>query len=193
MHRSLFTALLYKRLSVRFFAPVDAAKSRLLCGASRLLSTAKTAVQQQRRLLSNRSHPLLAPFGRGDGSPSKWPVYTIMGINVVVFAQWQLARHQATQQRDPALWRWMQENFTVSSRQKVHTLLTSAFSHMDPMHLGVNMFMLYQLGEIMLGTLGTARFMTLYTASALGSSLCSVIYHHNKPYQCANLSGWLVG
>ncbi|MGC3955402.1 MAG: rhomboid family intramembrane serine protease [Propionicimonas sp.] len=51
-------------------------------------------------------------------------------------------------------------------------LLTSAFSHIDPLHLGFNMVALWFLGPQLERVIGRARFLALYFVSALtGSAL----------------------
>ena len=49
-------------------------------------------------------------------------------------------------------------------------LLTSAFSHLDPMHLGFNMLALWFLGPQLERVIGRARFLALYFVSALTGS-----------------------
>ncbi len=49
-------------------------------------------------------------------------------------------------------------------------LLTSAFSHIDPIHLGFNMLALWFLGPQLERVIGRARFLALYFVSALTGS-----------------------
>jgi membrane associated rhomboid family serine protease len=75
----------------------------------------------------------------------------------------------------------MVENFTVSAagvlgHGRVHTLLTSVFSHSTPMHLGANMFTLYFFGSTAIGILGAQRFLALYLTGGLVSSVGHVLW-----------------
>jgi membrane associated rhomboid family serine protease len=49
-------------------------------------------------------------------------------------------------------------------------VLTSAFVHISPLHVGFNMVALYFLGPMLEGLLGRARFLALYLVSALVGS-----------------------
>jgi membrane associated rhomboid family serine protease len=49
-------------------------------------------------------------------------------------------------------------------------VLTSAFTHLEPVHLLSNMFVLFVLGPTLENALGQARFLLLYLVSALGGS-----------------------
>lgn len=55
-------------------------------------------------------------------------------------------------------------------------LLTSAFQHFGPMHLGLNMYMLWILGLGIERSIGHARFLALYLASALGGSVAVMFF-----------------
>lgn len=50
-------------------------------------------------------------------------------------------------------------------------LLTAAFLHLGLLHIGVNMFSLYQIGPALERQLGRSRFIAVYLISALGSSV----------------------
>ena len=67
-------------------------------------------------------------------------LWSIMGANAFVFACWHAL--------DPRL---MQQNFLVSEESvyagRVHTIVTSAFSHYNLGHLGANMLALYYFGR----------------------------------------------
>ncbi len=52
----------------------------------------------------------------------------------------------------------------------VWTLLSSAFTHLDLFHIGLNMLALYVLGPRLEVLLGRARFLALYLVSALAGS-----------------------
>lgn len=50
-------------------------------------------------------------------------------------------------------------------------LLTSGFLHFSPIHVGLNMWVLWILGRFLEPALGRSRFLALYFASLLGGSL----------------------
>lgn len=52
-----------------------------------------------------------------------------------------------------------------------YRLVTAGFLHFGILHLGMNMFLLYQLGDLLERPLGRVRFGLLYAACLLGGSL----------------------
>ncbi|MBI1851036.1 MAG: rhomboid family intramembrane serine protease [Planctomycetes bacterium] len=93
--------------------------------------------------------------------------------NVAVFAIWLFAF------RNPSLWQFMQENFTVSATGvlrefRIHTLVTSVFSHSDPWHIVFNMLFLWFFGSDVEALYGKKDFLVLYFASGVIASLAHV-------------------
>ncbi|KAF0685156.1 Aste57867_22927 [Aphanomyces stellatus] len=90
-------------------------------------------------------------------------VFGLIGVNGLVWFMWQSAD---TYQRK----KFMMENFMTSPMHllsgRVHTLVTAAFSHMSPTHLGVNMLGLMFFGREVCAVLGPKRFLALYIGSA---------------------------
>lgn len=70
-------------------------------------------------------------------------------------------------------------------------LLTSAFQHFGPMHLLLNMYMLWILGLAIERSIGHGRFLALYTVSALGGSVAVMFYGQNA--LTAGASGAIFG
>ncbi|KAF0699762.1 Aste57867_9689 [Aphanomyces stellatus] len=73
----------------------------------------------------------------------------LIGANTAVFGLWKAS------QLHPRLTRFMWSNFAcsfqgVASDRRVHTLLTSSFSHNSFLHYAVNMFMLWHFGTSIL-------------------------------------------
>ncbi|HAP75740.1 MAG TPA: rhomboid family intramembrane serine protease [Acidimicrobiaceae bacterium] len=97
--------------------------------------------------------------------------YALVGINIAVF-----------------LWMVLLDTDTLSNRMTeahvdlglnrsiVHytdewyRIITSGFIHFGIIHLGFNMFILYQLGQLVERELGTAKMLLCYFASLLGGS-----------------------
>ncbi len=80
----------------------------------------------------------------------------------------------------------MTNNFMISSNgvlkdYKIHTLITSFFSHMDTGHFAMNMFTLYFFGMNAVGYLGVSRFAMLYFGGGLFSSLAFVAWPYIGP------------
>lgn len=90
-------------------------------------------------------------------------VLMLIGANVAVFMLWRLA--------DPM---FMRNHFMISldnfKSGRLHTLLTSAFSHAEADHLFTNMIGLYFFGTSIANMFGPAFLLKLYIAGALAGS-----------------------
>lgn len=96
-------------------------------------------------------------------------VYGLIGVNVGVFLLWKLA--------DPT---FMKKNFTISldnvRNGRIHTLITSAFSHIDGYHIFSNMIGLYFFGSSVGNLFGSQFLLKLYLAGALGGSIFFLLH-----------------
>ncbi|KAF8408228.1 hypothetical protein HHK36_007373 [Tetracentron sinense] len=97
-------------------------------------------------------------------------VLGLIVTNVAVFLLWRIA--------DPT---FMRKNFMISVENftsgRVHTLITSAFSHIEVEHLVSNMIGLYFFGMNMARTFGPEFLLKLYLAGALGGSIFYLVHH----------------
>jgi len=69
--------------------------------------------------------------------------------------------------------------------------LTYAFAHVGIIHLGFNMVVLFQIGPLVESAVGRSRFIILYTATILTSTLLGYAWHPMAPV--AGASGALFG
>ncbi|KAJ4974033.1 hypothetical protein NE237_007207 [Protea cynaroides] len=97
-------------------------------------------------------------------------VMGLVGANVFVFILWRIA--------DPT---FMRKHFMISVENvtsgRLHTLITSAFSHKEIGHLVSNMFGLYFFGKT-IGTLfGPEFLLKLYLAGAVTGSIFFLVHH----------------
>ncbi|KAG0263092.1 hypothetical protein BG011_009295 [Mortierella polycephala] len=140
--------------------------------------------QQVRGMASNALQRFAGNFSV---SSSNKVVYTIVAINVAVFATWQYAEESAKRFRDGRLYHFMLKNFTDSAQNlregRIWTLVTSAFSHKEWYHIILNSMVLLSFGDPVWRMLGTRRFLAVYLGSAVAASLSSVAYYtHIGPY-----------
>jgi membrane associated rhomboid family serine protease len=71
-------------------------------------------------------------------------------------------------------------------------LVTSMFTHVEPLHLGFNMLALYFLGPVLENVLGRARFLALYLVSGLAGSAAVMLL--SEPHgQTVGASGAIFG
>ncbi|XP_040365794.1 RHOMBOID-like protein 12, mitochondrial isoform X3 [Rosa chinensis] len=97
-------------------------------------------------------------------------VLGLVVANVAVFLLWRIA--------DPI---FMYKNFTISLNNftsgRLHTLITSAFSHVDIWHIISNMIGLYFFGINIGRTFGPEFLLKLYLAGAIGGSVFYLVHH----------------
>ncbi|KAJ4816191.1 hypothetical protein LUZ62_028757 [Rhynchospora pubera] len=105
----------------------------------------------------------------------------LIGTNVAVFVLWK--------NMDPS---FMIKHFTISldnfKNGWLHTLVTSAFSHISPRHITTNMFCLYIFGRRIAEVFGPKFILKLYLGGALGGSIFFLVEQaflvpSNKGYQ----------
>lgn len=73
-------------------------------------------------------------------------------------------------------------------------MLTSAFLHVDYMHLILNMYVLYIFAPIIIFKLGIIKFLILYFGSLLAGNVLTLNYHKNELYYSAvGASGAVAG
>lgn len=73
---------------------------------------------------------------------------------------------------------------------ELHRFVTSAFLHVNFLHLLVNMYVLYEFGSILEGILGTTGFLIMYAASLLAGNLWEYVDNRAKPdYRAVGASG----
>ncbi|PSS07996.1 RHOMBOID-like protein, partial [Actinidia chinensis var. chinensis] len=103
----------------------------------------------------------------------KTPDSVVLGLiltNVAVFMLWRIADRQ-----------FMLRNFTISvdniKSGRVHTLITSAFSHIDVGHLISNMIGLYFFGMNIGRVFGSEFLLQLYFSGAVVGSIFYLVHH----------------
>jgi membrane associated rhomboid family serine protease len=119
--------------------------------------------------------------------------YSLMAINIAVFV-WMVARDAENLNPGGSITQ-EQADFALAERVLVRTttgtveliditdqwyrLVSSGFLHYGFIHLAFNMFMLFQLGQLLEPVLGRVRFGLLYFASMLGGSAGALLVQPN--------------
>ncbi|KAJ2656203.1 hypothetical protein IW148_005708 [Coemansia sp. RSA 1199] len=99
-------------------------------------------------------------------------VYTIAGLNVLVFGMWQM----------PRLVPFMARRFLHDPRSGLsYTMLTSTFSHKDLWHLLFNSIALVSFGTSVANTMGAEHFTAFYLSAGVLSSLASHVLAPLRP------------
>ncbi len=103
---------------------------------------------------------------------SRDPVVTkvLIGINVAAFLLMVATGREAMQAAGPVY----EQGATFGpfiGQGEWYRLVTGAFLHSGLLHLGMNMYLLWLLGQVLEPALGKSRFALLYVASLLGGAL----------------------
>nr|CAD1828276.1 unnamed protein product [Ananas comosus var. bracteatus] len=110
-------------------------------------------------------------------------VQFLIGTNIAVFFLWRIA--------DPL---FMRKHFMISLDNfrsgRLHTLLTSAFSHSDLDHLVTNMIGLYFFGLNIANRFGPQFLLKLYLAGALTGSVFFLVHKAFLVPPKASYRGW---
>jgi membrane associated rhomboid family serine protease len=73
-------------------------------------------------------------------------------------------------------------------------MFTSAFLHVDYLHLILNMYVLYIFAPIIIVKLGIIKFLIIYFGSLIAGSILTQVYHKNELYYSAvGASGAVAG
>ncbi|MDP3312420.1 rhomboid family intramembrane serine protease [Lutibacter sp.] len=73
-------------------------------------------------------------------------------------------------------------------------MFTSAFLHVDYLHLILNMYVLYIFAPIIIGNIGVFKFLIIYLGSLIGGNLLTLKFHKSELYYSAvGASGAVAG
>jgi len=105
--------------------------------------------------------------------------YALIGINIAVYL-WTIAANRTLD-----FGRFPHGEYTLAIAKpflqdhQYYRLISSGFLHFGLFHIGVNMLLLFQLGQLLEPAIGRLRFGLLYFASLLGGSLGAVMLQPN--------------
>ncbi|KAI9302578.1 hypothetical protein BJ944DRAFT_269746 [Cunninghamella echinulata] len=120
-------------------------------------------------------------------------LWSVIGLNVGIYGMWQYGINNYKQFGDPGTLNFMLKHFMNSSdawsNGRWHTMLTSAFSHKDLNHLGINMLVLYSIGQGVIEAISASRFLLLYCGAGIAGSLGTLIYRNYLRPVLENRSG----
>ncbi|MEV6770895.1 rhomboid family intramembrane serine protease [Nocardia sp. NPDC051030] len=149
-------------------------------------------VQQDRkdvRPVRNAAGTRVSP----QGIPKPLVTYTLIALNVIVFAVTAFQAHSVMDNRNSQLFvDWMLVPGVIGYDGQWVRVLGSGFLHYGPIHLLANMFALYVLGPYCEVALGKARYASVYLVSLLGGS-AAVTAFSDPATASAGASGAIFG
>jgi rhomboid protease GluP len=103
--------------------------------------------------------------------------WTIIALNVLVFAAMCLKGASITSPTPADVLPWGADFGPITLTGDWWRILTSTFIHFGILHIGMNMYILYQVGPFTELLYGRVRFLLLYLLAGLGGSLVSLAVH----------------
>ncbi|KAF2278427.1 uncharacterized protein EI97DRAFT_431647 [Westerdykella ornata] len=171
-------------LAPRFFSPSTTKAFGLAHGPSRFLNRQPSAIL--RRLYARNHNQGWGPSSPPPPPPSGNPyenaqanmriIYLFAAINTAVWAYAAYCKICA-QQGNPQPWMQLAPRVLLNLRNVLsghyETIITSAFAHLDPIHLLANMTSFYFIGRLVAENAGIMprHFVTLLLGSAISGSL----------------------
>jgi rhomboid protease GluP len=107
--------------------------------------------------------------------------HAIFGINVAVFMGMVLAGVSITSPDQQQLIHWGANAGPYTLSGQWWRLLTCVFVHAGIIHIGVNMWCLWNLGELAEGLYGHVTFALVYLVAGVGASVTSLAWHQDVP------------
>lgn len=117
------------------------------------------------------------PPGQPAGGSAISATHIIVGINVLVFTGMVLTGASPLNPTREQLLRWGANWGPLSLGTQPWRMLTSNYVHIGIIHLGFNMWCLWNLGRLAERVLGRLNYVVLYTFCGLAGSLASLWWH----------------
>jgi rhomboid protease GluP len=102
---------------------------------------------------------------------------TIIGLNALVYAAMSLSGASWVQPTAMDAIRWGADFGPLTLSGEWWRLLTSTFVHFGIIHIGLNLWCLWNLGAVLEPLMGRKRFCVMYLASGLAASMVSVAWN----------------
>jgi membrane associated rhomboid family serine protease len=115
--------------------------------------------------------------GQSAERPEISATHIVVGINVAVFIGMVLSGASPLNPSREALLRWGANWGPLSLGTQPWRMLTSNYVHIGIIHLGFNMWCLWNLGRLAERVLGRLNYVVLYTFCGLAGSLASLWWH----------------
>jgi rhomboid family protein len=132
------------------------------------------------------------------GAPQRAPLSILVKIIIVTAAVFLLQLLSRTQGGSSLVTDWLiLDKASVFPKAQVWRFLTYAFCHSeaDLLHIVINMYVLYIMGNIVLRLMGEREFLWFYLFAAVFSGIVSVVYYQviGIPYAILGASGAVLG
>ncbi len=126
-------------------------------------------------------------------APAPVVTYAVIVINVVIFLAMIFTAPSFAGIGNQEMLRWGADFGPLTLNGEWWRLITSCFLHFNFIHIGMNMFILYQVGVFTEKLFGNVRFLLLYLLAGVGGNLLSLYGHSSAAIVSAGASGAVFG
>jgi membrane associated rhomboid family serine protease len=124
----------------------------------------------------------------------------LIAVNVAVFL-YQQSLSGFAQERFLLNWALVPVRFTHAGEDfgfnftspRPMTIVTSLFLHSGFPHIALNMFFLYAFGNMVERAIGAGRFLAIYAAAGIASSVACIFIYRSEPVPVVGASGAVYG
>jgi len=110
-------------------------------------------------------------------APAPVVTYALIVVNVLIFVAMLVASSSLIQPSNQQMIRWGADFGPLTLNGQWWRMITSCFLHFGFIHIGMNMFILFQVGVLTEKLFGSVRFLVLYILAGIGGSLLSLYSH----------------
>jgi len=110
-------------------------------------------------------------------APAPVVTYALIAVNALVFLAMLFTSSSFPSLTNPQMLRWGADFGPLTLNGQWWRMLTSCFLHFSFIHIGMNMFILYQVGVLTEKLFGNVRYLVLYLLAGLGGSVVSLFSH----------------
>ncbi len=126
-----------------------------------------------------------------DMTPRTWVVPVIVAVNIAIYVAMFVAGARLLSVRPDLMLRWGANFGPLTLDGQWWRLLTCTFLHFSVLHIGFNMYVLWQIGHFVERLVGNTGFLVLYVTSGLAASIASLAW--NPTVVSAGASGAVFG
>ena len=138
------------------------------------LDSIRQREENERKNRRYEAMPLPSNYSNSIIENSEWQrkrqlIQIMIGLNCMSFIGWQINPY--------FMWRHFLLSNDNIQNQRYYVMLTSSYSHRDLIHLGFNMYSLYQNGTNILDRISWKKFLILYIGSGLMANCSTLLWN----------------
>ena len=126
-------------------------------------------------------------------APTPVVTYALIAVNALIFLAMIFTAPSFLSLTNQQMLKWGADFGPLTLNGEWWRLITSCFLHFNFIHIGMNMFILFQVGVFTEKLFGNVRFLLLYMLAGVGGNLLSLYGHSSHAVVSAGASGAVFG